>query len=42
MAGKGGGFALKTDMKLDKVKGVGKAPKAAGKAKNSLSKIGKG
>ena len=41
MAGKGG-FALKTDMKLDKVHGASKARPKAAKAKSSLSKIGKG
>ena len=42
MAGKGGGFSLKGDMKVDKLKGAGKAGAAAGKAKNSLKRIGKG
>lgn len=41
MAGKGG-FSLKSDMKLDKVKGIGKAKPAAGKAKSSAKRIGKG
>lgn len=36
------GFSLKGDMKMGKLKGAGKAPKAAGKAKQSLKKIGKG
>ncbi len=42
MAGKGGGFSLKGDMKADKLQGAGKARPKAGKAKSSLSKIGKG
>lgn len=41
MAGKGG-FSLKGDMKVDKLKGAGKAGAAAGKAKSSLKRIGKG
>ena len=41
MAGKGG-FSLKGDMKVDKLKGAGKAAGKASIAKNSLKRIGKG